>query len=301
MNLFRKLLVTIPAVIVLGATLISAAPALAATSCTTKVVGSTNDAGKSTSRVAFSNNNTVASVSVQLSGAADCQNTFTLVSWEAPNAHFDHANLDAQKLHSYKTQTFTGPGTYKVSVDMLDCYYQIDFLNGGKPTDANGKPFYNPGPMAWAQGGSKSCIQPPAPTYSCNALTLSQGDNRTVTVTKLDTSAANGATFKNAVINWGDSTSTTPLADATNQTHQYSADGARTITATATFTVNGKDVSTTGNCTQNVSFTTPTPTPTPTPTALPNTGAGNVIGMFVGISTIAGLAYHFLVARRRTA
>jgi len=182
-------------------------------------------------------------------------------------------------------------------VDMLDCYYQIDFLSGSKATDANGKPFYNPGPMAWAQGGSKACVQPPAPSYSCNALTLTQGDNHTVTVTKLDTSAANGAVFKSAVINWDDNTATTPFTDVTNQKHTHAADGSHTVTATATFTVNGKDVSTSGKCAHAVSFTTPTPIPT----TLPNTGAGDVIGMFVGVSVAAGLAYHFLVARRRTA
>lgn len=44
--------------------------------------------------------------------------------------------------------------------------------------------------------------------------------------------------------------------------------------------------------------TTPTPPSTPTTTVLPNTGAGNVIGMFLGVSILGGLGYHFFTKRR---
>jgi hypothetical protein len=53
-----------------------------------------------------------------------------------------------------------------------------------------------------------------------------------------------------------------------------------------------------------VSCPTPTPTPTPTPapapkaTVLPNTGAGDVLGIFAGASA-AGTAAHAIVSRRR--
>lgn len=45
---------------------------------------------------------------------------------------------------------------------------------------------------------------------------------------------------------------------------------------------------------------TPTPTPTPTPksTTLPNTGAGDVVGIFAGASA-AGTAAHAVITRRR--
>jgi hypothetical protein len=42
---------------------------------------------------------------------------------------------------------------------------------------------------------------------------------------------------------------------------------------------------------------TPTPSPTPTPTTIPNTGAGEVAGLFAGASAI-GAAGHYVVARR---
>jgi hypothetical protein len=54
-----------------------------------------------------------------------------------------------------------------------------------------------------------------------------------------------------------------------------------------------------------VSCTTPTPTPTPIPTpttptttTLPNTGAGDVLGIFAGASSL-GAAAHFVNSRRR--
>lgn len=43
---------------------------------------------------------------------------------------------------------------------------------------------------------------------------------------------------------------------------------------------------------------TPTPTPTPKPTTLPNTGAGDVVGIFAGASA-AGTAAHAVITRRR--
>lgn len=43
---------------------------------------------------------------------------------------------------------------------------------------------------------------------------------------------------------------------------------------------------------------TPTPTPTPKPTTLPNTGAGDVLGIFTGVSSL-GAAGHYVVSRRR--
>lgn len=43
---------------------------------------------------------------------------------------------------------------------------------------------------------------------------------------------------------------------------------------------------------------TPTPPTTPTATVLPNTGAGNVIGLFLGASIFGGLGYSYFAKRR---
>ncbi len=168
------------------------------------------------------------------------------------------------------------------------------------------------------------------PAFACDELNLTKGDNRSVTVT-INTSASGGATYDHAVVSWGDSSASTTTSTNTAQ-HQYGADGTYNITATAFFMVNGKLVSSTGNCATSVTFSTqvcefnsnlpanspecvqpcqfnhsipassnkcvPPTTPPTTPPVLPNTGAGNVIGLFLGASVIGGLGYRFALARR---
>jgi uncharacterized protein with FMN-binding domain len=176
--------------------------------------------------------------------------------------------------------------------------------------------------------GGPNCMQqitiktppPNTPVYTCDALGVTAADDRTVTINKFSTTATNGAVFKNAVVNWGDNSAALTNANIVGQTHQYSADGTYTISATAHFTVNGKDVTAGGmQCEQQVTFkqntppvvTPPTSTPPTTPppatpgtpaatapTTLVNTGAGSVVGLF-GAATVAGtLAYRRLLSRR---
>lgn len=52
------------------------------------------------------------------------------------------------------------------------------------------------------------------------------------------------------------------------------------------------------NSAQCVPPKTPTPPSTPTATVLPNTGAGNVIGLFLGASIFGGLGYSYFTKRR---
>jgi uncharacterized protein with FMN-binding domain len=106
------------------------------------------------------------------------------------------------------------------------------------------------------------------PVYTCNALGVTVGDNRTVQVTNFSTTATNGAVFNNAVIDWGDNSAPLTSANPVGQTHQYAADGTYTVSATAHFTVNGQDVTASGpNCVQQVTITT-VPPPTYTCNAL---------------------------------
>lgn len=103
--------------------------------------------------------------------------------------------------------------------------------------------------------------QPSTPSYSCDRLHVTPGqEDRSVTVDTFSTSQSNGATFKNAVIDWGDGTSSAPTASPVGLTHSYGADGTYTIKATAHFDVNGTDATATGpNCQQAVTFTTKQP------------------------------------------
>jgi uncharacterized repeat protein (TIGR01451 family) len=129
------------------------------------------------------------------------------------------------------------------------------------------------------------------PTYSCDLFTIAKGDSRTVTVTGFNKSSANGATFKDVVVSWGDNTTPLTTTNPVGQKHQYAADGTYTISAVARFNVNGEVKSTNGaQCAQTVSFGTPT--------ALPNTGPGDMAALFALVS-VAGAVTHRLVLARR--
>jgi uncharacterized repeat protein (TIGR01451 family) len=135
------------------------------------------------------------------------------------------------------------------------------------------------------------------PQYSCDAFHVTLGDKRSVTVDKFNYTAKNGAEFKSVVIDFGDGSDSLTTDKAVGQTHTYAKDGKYTLTATAHFTANGKDVTDTGSCTQTVSFNTPTVPPTTPPKQLVNTGAGDVIGLF-GLVAVAGAVMHRAFSRR---
>jgi uncharacterized repeat protein (TIGR01451 family) len=145
---------------------------------------------------------------------------------------------------------------------------------------------------------NKECNNVSTPTYSCDVLKLTKGDNRTVTVSEFKTSQNNGATFKDVVINWGDSTDNLTTNNPVGQKHQYAKDGDYTVRATARFNVNGQvKEATSESCVVKVNFSTTPGKPT-TPTVLPNTGAGDVAGLFAAV-TVAGAVAHRLVLARR--
>lgn len=155
-----------------------------------------------------------------------------------------------------------------------------------------------------------SCPEvPKQPVYSCDAFTIAADVNRLVKVTSFSTSAANGPVFKNAVVDWGDGSAQMSDANIIGKTHQYDKkkDGTYTITATAHFTLDGKDVSAGGpKCVQQVTFKgeqPPTVTPPTTPPAAPpaqlvNTGAGSVIGLFAAAMVAGTVLYRRMLTRR---
>jgi hypothetical protein len=153
---------------------------------------------------------------------------------------------------------------------------------------------------------------PPAPVYSCDAFNIVADVNRTVKISAFSTTAKNGASFTNAVVTWGDTSSPLSSANIVGQTHQYAKDDTYTVTATAHFSVNGKDVTAGGpQCVKQVTFsstkpptvtppTTPPATPaTPAaPTALVNTGPGSVMGLFAATTAIGAVAHRWMLGRR---
>lgn len=140
-----------------------------------------------------------------------------------------------------------------------------------------------------------TCAPSTTPTYSCDLLTLAPSENRTVTASVAYT-AQNGATFKTVTFDWGDQTTPLMTSNTTAQ-HQYAADGTYTVTAKVLFSVNGKDTEATSEkCAQPVTVSTTTP-PT-TPSELPNTGAGDVIGVFIGVVAASTIGYRLYLSRK---
>jgi uncharacterized repeat protein (TIGR01451 family) len=149
----------------------------------------------------------------------------------------------------------------------------------------------------------------PKPVFSCDTFDFTKGDNRTITVSKFEKTAIGGATFTNLVVDWGDTTTDT-LKDneVIGKIHTFTTDNTFIVVATAHFMVNGQDVSHSGSCTKPVTLTaapvtpptTPPTTPPSTPEvlALPDTGAGSVIGMFFGASIASGIVYRWYLLRR---
>jgi uncharacterized repeat protein (TIGR01451 family) len=147
---------------------------------------------------------------------------------------------------------------------------------------------------------NKVCVpQTNTPVYSCDAFDFSSDTkSRTITVTKFQTTQKNGATFKNVVINWGDNTTPLTTNAAVGKTHTF-AEGTYTVTATAHFTVDNKDVTAAGaNCAKSVTFTSTPTTPPTTPPTLVNTGPGEVLGMFAAVTAAGAIAHRLFLARR---
>jgi hypothetical protein len=156
-------------------------------------------------------------------------------------------------------------------------------------------------------------VQPPAPVYTCDMFTIVPDESRKVKVTAFTTTAKNGATFKNAVVEWGDNSQNTTAENIVGVTHQYDQkkDATYTITATAHFTVNGADVTAGGpSCVQKVTFKTNVPpvvtpptttvvtTSSTTPKTLVNTGPGSVAALFAAATVAGTVIYRRMLTRR---
>lgn len=148
----------------------------------------------------------------------------------------------------------------------------------------------------------KNC-QTTVTSFSCDLLNINKGANRTVTISQFNTSATNGATFKDATIKWGDSTTALVTNNPVGQSHVFAANqggGPFNIVAEAHFTVNGTDQTApaNANCAKVVSYCTtpgkenfPPEAPECKPTALVNTGPGDVLGIFAAV-TVLGAVLH---------
>lgn len=150
---------------------------------------------------------------------------------------------------------------------------------------------------------------PQVPEYKCDLLTVTKLGGANSRRYKFDVSytAKNGATFKDVTYDFGDGTSATVGASTE---HEYAKAGKFMAKATVNFMVNGVAKSHTSNdCAKEVTVTEEncpvpgkghlpkdSPLCVETPSELPNTGAGDLIGIIV--STIVG---GYIFATRRFA
>jgi hypothetical protein len=176
--------------------------------------------------------------------------------------------------------------------------------------------------------GDERCNEkPPVPVYACTDLLITPTkDNSLQYSFTVKATADENSKIDAYIVDFGDSTPAYDGADA-GVNHTYAKAGSYNIKASVRVTANGKtEVVTAANCAKKVTIEQPmctvpgketlpvnspecketvTPPTTPetpktpeTPAELPNTGAGNVIGLFSGFS-IAGTAAHRLISRRR--
>jgi LPXTG-motif cell wall-anchored protein len=112
------------------------------------------------------------------------------------------------------------------------------------------------------------------------------------------TTASGGATLQNISYDFGDS-SQKLITDKTTVSYTYGADGTYVIRAVPSFMVDGRLVTAeSANCVKSVTFEKHQPVPTPSP-ELPNTGPGNLIGLFAGTTILGSLGYYLFAVRRR--
>lgn len=69
-------------------------------------------------------------VTVYFTLPAGVTETFSLVSYTAPDPYFDATRASLQQVFQADSGTFTGPGTFSLTVQVPNCYFQIDFVCG---------------------------------------------------------------------------------------------------------------------------------------------------------------------------
>ncbi len=150
----------------------------------------------------------------------------------------------------------------------------------------------------------KESPKPETPKYECKATDVKVDDSVTRKVTAtVNGVAINGAKIVGYEINWGDGSKSSSQTD----THTYAKDGTYTIKGRVLVKLpNGEEkwVDST-NCTKTVTFengkpvTPVTPVTPEVPTTLPDTGAGEIFGLFSATSAAGAAAHHVFNRRKR--
>lgn len=143
---------------------------------------------------------------------------------------------------------------------------------------------------------------PPESSGLCKLLSLTVVNKDDREVQASVTGEVNNATIIGYSLNFGDGT----VVDQQSANHKYAKDGTYNVVGTVKVKLaNGEVQSKTAqSCESQITFTpnqppkvTPPPSTPSTPESLPNTGPGNVIAAFVGISSLSSALY-YAVSRR---
>lgn len=159
MSIVTKVATTAAATLAVSTVLIAAPMRASAAACNVKMNGTTNTANQAGSRWTVANG--LATGTFTVTGDSDCQQTVTLSAWQAPNADKGQP-YDQQKLVSHVTDSF-GPGVHSLSIQVPNCFYQLDMLPGDNPAGVNGTAQYTQGTLIGSlHGGTQSCaVTPP--------------------------------------------------------------------------------------------------------------------------------------------
>jgi len=140
----------------------------------------------------------------------------------------------------------------------------------------------------------------PQVSFACTELDVTQIDR-----TRFDFTAhatvqnANVTSYAFTAKNSGGSTVDTNTVNTSALSAVYHFNQSAPGTYTVSAVVNTDHGSTSASaCTKQITVASVPPTPTPPATVLPNTGAGDVLGIFTGVSSL-GAAGHYVVNRRR--
>ncbi len=262
-----------------------------ASSCSVTATGTQNSTGTEKSRFKFVGNNKV-SAEFEVKGDANCKQEVTLASWQAPDADKGRPYSE-QKLFKFVSGKF-GVGKHTLTVELPNCFYQVDLVRGSNPTGIDGGPVYEEGRMMGSLHGGKTKCEPPKKDFihpKCELLTLKKVGGRKVEVTI--TYKENDGKFNDATIDFGDGSAPVKTADVTDVAHTYAKDGKYTVKTTLHFTYKDKAYDVVDeDCTATVDFESPK--------ELPKTGASSITGIFAAVTVVGAVAHRAIYGRRLT-
>jgi len=130
-----------------------------------------------------------------------------------------------------------------------------------------------------------------------NDIVVLDQTNRKVRAAINAATTGQGASIVGYEINWGDNTA---VSNKQTDEHTYAKDGTYTITARVNVKMPDGSTKwvTSTMCTRTITFKDGTTPVVPPSGKLPDTGAGNIIGIFAATTAIAAFAHRFVMRRK---